>query len=140
MSIDLENAFRSREILITGVTGFLGKVALTLLLDRYPEVGKVYVLVRPRAGGSAEDRFFGKVIAFVMPTRSIRPRLRSSNATLCCSGSFRQRSSHASFWCCSLFCMAPATRLTADLPHASSFSAAIIGFGTLPLPGFIRKS
>jgi hypothetical protein len=25
-------------------------------------------------------------------------------------------------------------------PHASSFSAAIIGFGALPLPGFIRKS
>ncbi len=60
-AIDLSQAFRGREILITGVTGFLGKVALTMLLDRYPEVGKVYVLVRPRAGGTADDRFFGKV-------------------------------------------------------------------------------
>ena len=73
MSIDLERAFRGREILITGVTGFLGKVALTMLLDRYPEVGKVYVLVRPRAGGTADDRFFGKVAASP-PFRPLRER------------------------------------------------------------------
>jgi long-chain acyl-CoA synthetase len=60
--IDLAEAFRGREIMVTGVTGFLGKVALTMLLDRYPEVGKVHVLVRPRAGGTAEDRFFNKVV------------------------------------------------------------------------------
>ena len=60
--VDLAEAFRGREIMITGVTGFLGKVALTMLLDRYPEIGKVYVLVRPRAGGTAEDRFFNKVV------------------------------------------------------------------------------
>src|SRR5260370_18043563 len=61
--IDLSKAFRGREILITGVTGFLGKVALTMLLDRYPEVGRVHVLVRQRAGGTAHDRFFGKVVS-----------------------------------------------------------------------------
>ena len=60
--IDLSAAFRGREILLTGVTGFLGKVALTMLLDRYPDIGKVYVLVRPRAGGTADERFFGKVV------------------------------------------------------------------------------
>jgi long-chain acyl-CoA synthetase len=73
LSIDLESAFRGREILVTGVTGFLGKVALTMLLDRYPEVGKVYVLVRPRAGGTADDRFFGKV-ASSPPFRPLRER------------------------------------------------------------------
>jgi long-chain acyl-CoA synthetase len=73
LSIDLEKAFRGREILVTGVTGFLGKVALTMLLDRYPEVGRVYVLVRPRAGGSASDRFFGKV-ASTPPFRPLRER------------------------------------------------------------------
>jgi len=61
-SIDLTEAFRGREVLITGVTGFLGKVCLVMLLDKYPGVGKVHVLVRPRAGGSAHDRFFHKVI------------------------------------------------------------------------------
>jgi long-chain acyl-CoA synthetase len=61
-SIDLTEAFRGREVLITGVTGFLGKVCLVMLLDKYPDVGRVHVLVRPRAGGSADERFFGKVI------------------------------------------------------------------------------
>ncbi|HET9753465.1 MAG TPA: SDR family oxidoreductase, partial [Myxococcales bacterium] len=73
MSIDLERAFKGREILLTGVTGFLGKVALTLLLDRYPGVGRVYVLVRPRAGGTADDRFFGKVAASP-PFRPLKER------------------------------------------------------------------
>jgi long-chain acyl-CoA synthetase len=73
LSIDLAKAFRGREILITGVTGFLGKVALTMLLDRYPDVGRVYVLVRPRAGGTADDRFFGKVAASP-PFRPLRER------------------------------------------------------------------
>ncbi|HWE24889.1 MAG TPA: SDR family oxidoreductase, partial [Myxococcales bacterium] len=59
--IDLSQAFRDREILLTGVTGFLGKVVLAMLLHRYPEIRRVHVLVRPRAGGSAEDRFFGRV-------------------------------------------------------------------------------
>jgi long-chain acyl-CoA synthetase len=73
LSIDLEKAFRGHEILITGVTGFLGKVALTMLLERYPEVGRVHVLVRPRAGGTADDRFFGKV-ASSPPFRPLRER------------------------------------------------------------------
>src|SRR5438552_10115913 len=72
--IDLSKAFRGREILITGVTGFLGKVALTMLLDRYPEIGKIYVLVRSRAGGTADDRFFGKVVSSP-PFRPLRERL-----------------------------------------------------------------
>jgi hypothetical protein len=49
------------------VTGFLGKVCLVMLLDRYPEVGKVHVLVRPRAGGTAEERFFGALEVRVRP-------------------------------------------------------------------------
>ncbi len=71
--IDLSDAFRGREILLTGVTGFLGKVALVMLLDRYPEIGRVHLLVRPRAGGSAEDRFFGKV-ASAPPFRPLQDK------------------------------------------------------------------
>ena len=71
--IDLSRAFAGREILVTGVTGFLGKVALTMLLDRYPGVGKVYVLVRPRAGGTADDRFFNKVVP-APPFKPLRDR------------------------------------------------------------------
>jgi long-chain acyl-CoA synthetase len=61
--LDVGAALAGRTLLITGATGFVGKVALTLLLDRYPEIGKVFVLVRPGTGGSAEARFFEKVAA-----------------------------------------------------------------------------
>ncbi len=72
--LDLQKAFRGKEILITGVTGFLGKVALTMLLDRYPDVARVYLLVRQRAGSTASDRFFAKV-ANTPPFRPLRERL-----------------------------------------------------------------
>ncbi|RMG20295.1 MAG: AMP-dependent synthetase, partial [Deltaproteobacteria bacterium] len=61
--VDVGALLRGRSILITGTTGFVGKVALSMLLARYPEVGRVWVLVRPGLSGTAEDRFFGKVIA-----------------------------------------------------------------------------
>src|ERR1041384_2766605 len=73
-AIDLTKAFSGKEILITGVTGFLGKVALVMLLDRYPGVGRLHVLVRPRAGQTADDRFFGKV-ASSPPFRPLREKL-----------------------------------------------------------------
>ena len=62
-TLDVAAALRGRSILITGATGFLGKVTLSLLLERYPDIGRVFVLVRPGMGGTAEDRFFGAVAA-----------------------------------------------------------------------------
>ncbi len=61
--LDVSGALRGRAILFTGATGFVGKVTLSMLLHRYPEVGKVFVLVRPGTGGTAEARFFEKVAA-----------------------------------------------------------------------------
>ncbi len=54
--------FRESEILLTGANGFLGKVILALLLDRFPEVKRIHVLVRPRSELSAEDRFAQEVL------------------------------------------------------------------------------
>src|SRR5260370_15319005 len=72
--LDLQKAFRGKEMPIPGVTGLLGKVALTMLLDRYPDVARVYLLVRQRAGTTASDRFFGKV-ANTPPFRPLREKL-----------------------------------------------------------------
>lgn len=71
--LDLTEAFRGRDVMITGVTGFLGKVALVMLLDRYPEIGRVHVLVRPRSGGTADERFYNKVVT-AEPFRPLRER------------------------------------------------------------------
>jgi long-chain acyl-CoA synthetase len=59
--LDVAALLRGKRLLVTGATGFVGKVALSMLLERYPDVGTVYVLVRPGAGGTAEARFFGAV-------------------------------------------------------------------------------
>ncbi len=49
--------FAENEILLTGANGFVGKVILAMLLDRYPQAERVHVLVRPRGGSSAVERF-----------------------------------------------------------------------------------
>ncbi len=59
--LDVSEILRGKNILIIGTTGFVGKVALSMLLHRYPEVGKVYCLVRPGAGNTADERFYKKV-------------------------------------------------------------------------------
>src|ERR1700693_1006591 len=42
----LEQVLRKRTILLTGATGFLGKVFLYLLLKWHPEFERVYMLIR----------------------------------------------------------------------------------------------
>src|SRR3954452_17704177 len=59
--LDVAQILRGKRILFVGATGFVGKVALSMLLRRYPDLGRVLVLVRPGAGSSSEERFFQKI-------------------------------------------------------------------------------
>ncbi|MDQ3337442.1 MAG: AMP-binding protein [Myxococcota bacterium] len=59
--IDVAETLRGKNVLLIGTTGFVGKVALSMLLHRYPDIGKVICLVRPGAGNTADERFFRKV-------------------------------------------------------------------------------
>lgn len=43
-------------VLITGATGFMGKVLVEKLLRSCPEVKALYILVRPKAGQSMQQR------------------------------------------------------------------------------------
>src|ERR1700757_2331546 len=54
--------YKGRKIFLIGATGFLGKVTLSMLLDRFPNVGKVYVTVRARSQEESEARFWNNVI------------------------------------------------------------------------------
>ena len=53
---------RGRNLFILGSTGFVGKVLLSMLLDRFPQVGRVYVMVRRGSGTSSEARFWASVV------------------------------------------------------------------------------
>src|SRR6266704_1444122 len=54
--------FNGRKIFLIGGTGFLGKVTLSMLLHRFPNVGRVYVTVRARSQEESETRFWNNVI------------------------------------------------------------------------------
>ena len=58
--IDVDAIFRQNGILLIGATGFMGKATVALLLDRYPDLKKLYVLCRAKSGRSAEQRFYGE--------------------------------------------------------------------------------
>src|SRR5207248_2154789 len=55
--------FNGRKIFLIGGTGFLGKVTLSMLLHRFPNIGRVYVTVRARSNEESETRFWNNVIS-----------------------------------------------------------------------------
>jgi thioester reductase-like protein len=55
--LSIHESYADRHVLLTGASGFLGKVWLAMMLDRVPEIGRIYVLLRPKALRSARDRF-----------------------------------------------------------------------------------
>lgn len=61
-TLDVAQTLAGKNIVLMGSTGFVGKVALTMFLDRYPDLGQMFVLVRPGMGNTAEERFFSKVV------------------------------------------------------------------------------
>jgi thioester reductase-like protein len=65
--------FLSRKvILLTGSTGFLAKGILEKILREAPDVGRIYLLIRPGAGGAAAERLEREVLC-----ASVFSRLRA---------------------------------------------------------------
>ncbi len=69
--------YNDRRILLIGSTGFLGKVTLSMLLHRFPNIGKVYVTVRARSQEESESRFWNNVIT-APPFDPLRERYGSA--------------------------------------------------------------
>lgn len=49
------------KLLILGGTGFLGKIFWIMMLDRYPSIGKIYLLVRSSKKATSEERFWSDI-------------------------------------------------------------------------------
>ena len=60
---DIGQVLSEHEVLLTGANGFLGKVILGLLLDRYPGLKHLHVLIRPGRGMTAQERFERELLA-----------------------------------------------------------------------------
>src|SRR2546427_11554072 len=54
--------YKDRKVFLIGSTGFLGKVTLSMLLHRFPNVGRVYVTVRARSQEESGTRPWNNVI------------------------------------------------------------------------------
>lgn len=55
--IDAAAVFRENEILFAGANGFVGKVTLAMLLDRYPDLKHLHIVVRAKRGATPRERF-----------------------------------------------------------------------------------
>ncbi len=53
----LQDTFKGKTIVLAGASGFLGKVWLSMLLHDFPEVRKVFVLLRRKGQRTAKERF-----------------------------------------------------------------------------------
>src|SRR6476469_3936211 len=59
--LDIRAQFEGARLLVLGGTGFLGKIFWVMLLTRYPEVGKIFLLTRKSATKTSEERFWSEV-------------------------------------------------------------------------------
>jgi long-chain acyl-CoA synthetase len=67
--LDVTGILEGKRLVVLGGTGFLGKVWLSMLLDRFPNIGHVYLMVRPKSGHDAESRFWSEIV----PARPFDP-------------------------------------------------------------------
>ncbi|XP_034974522.1 fatty acyl-CoA reductase 1 isoform X1 [Zootoca vivipara] len=56
MMVSIPEYYEGKNVLLTGATGFMGKVLLEKLLRSCPKVKTVYVLVRHKAGKNSQER------------------------------------------------------------------------------------
>ena len=77
MKLSPTEIYKDRRIFLIGSTGFLGKVTLSMLLHRFPNVGKIYLTVRARSQEESENRFWNNIIT-APPFDPLRERYGSA--------------------------------------------------------------
>ena len=77
MKLSPTEIYKDRRIFLIGSTGFLGKVTLSMLLHRFPNIGKIYLTVRARSQEESEARFWNNIIT-APPFDPLRERYGSA--------------------------------------------------------------
>lgn len=62
MKLSPTETFKGKKILFIGGTGFVGKVTLSMLLNNFPDIGKVYATVRARDANESKIRFWTSIV------------------------------------------------------------------------------
>ncbi len=66
-----------KHVLLTGATGFVGKVWMTLVLDKIPSIGRLSLVVRPRGRKQSGTRRFERICDTSPCLRPLRERYGS---------------------------------------------------------------
>jgi long-chain acyl-CoA synthetase len=61
--LSVKKTLRGRRILVTGTTGFLGKVFVSMLLHEHSDIDHLYLLIRSSSQQGAENRFYNEIAA-----------------------------------------------------------------------------
>src|SRR5260370_38547400 len=64
-------------MLLSGSLGFFGKIVVSMLLHRFPDIGRVYLTVRARSQEESETRFWDHVVT-TPPFDPLRERYGSA--------------------------------------------------------------
>ncbi|MFT3744342.1 MAG: SDR family oxidoreductase [Pyrinomonadaceae bacterium] len=62
MKLSPTEIFKGKKIFFIGGTGFVGKVTLSMLLNNFPDIGKVYATVRARDANESKIRFWTSIV------------------------------------------------------------------------------
>ncbi len=62
MKLSPTEIFKGKTIFFIGGTGFVGKVTLSMLLNNFPDIGKVYATVRARDENESKTRFWTTIV------------------------------------------------------------------------------
>ncbi|GFO50602.1 fatty acyl-coa reductase [Plakobranchus ocellatus] len=83
-STGVASFYRNKTILLTGVTGFMGKVLLEKLLRSCPGIRRCYALVRPKKGQTPQERMESILSSkLYSKLREAMPDLRSRIVPVC---------------------------------------------------------
>jgi long-chain acyl-CoA synthetase len=66
--LDVDGLYTGSRLLLMGGTGFLGKIFWVLLLDRFPTIERIYLMVRSSKDKTSEQRF-----AEILGSEALRP-------------------------------------------------------------------
>ena len=54
--VGIKEFYAGKDVLVTGATGFMGKVLVEKLLRSIADIGNVYILVRQKRGKTSKER------------------------------------------------------------------------------------
>jgi fatty acyl-CoA reductase len=59
----IKNFYRGKTVLVTGTTGFVGKVLLEKLIRTFTDVKCIYLMIRPRPNISPKQRMYAEIFS-----------------------------------------------------------------------------